>query len=61
MHAHHQQPECGELTMPIDPWEVEFNNNKDNENDIDGDLIGSIASSNQWTILKDALAKQIFD
>ena len=47
--------------MSIDPIENELDVNLNIENVTEDEVVGSIASSNQWTTWRDDLAKQIFD
>nr|XP_048326632.1 uncharacterized protein LOC125421496 [Ziziphus jujuba var. spinosa] len=47
--------------MTLDPGEIEYDRVEDVDISADEDIIGSIASSSQWTNWRDELAKQMFD
>ena len=47
--------------MSIDPDENAYDLSPNSENVVEDEVIGSIASSSQWTTWRDDLAKQMFD
>ena len=46
--------------MSIDPIEVEFNMNQSTEDLANEEVVGSIASSNEWTAYQGELAKSMY-
>ncbi|CAL9005041.1 unnamed protein product [Prunus brigantina] len=47
--------------MSMDPMEHEMNEINEVENTVEGDTIGTIEASNQWTAWKDDLALQLYN
>ncbi|KAL6293663.1 hypothetical protein ACE6H2_001805 [Prunus campanulata] len=47
--------------MSMDPMEHEVNEINEAENTIEGDTIGTVEASNQWTAWRDDLALQLYN
>jgi hypothetical protein len=47
--------------MSIDPMEHEINELEDGENMVEGDMLGTIGPSDQWTAKRNDMALQMYN
>ncbi|BFG20828.1 hypothetical protein CerSpe_071020 [Prunus speciosa] len=47
--------------MDVDPLESELNDTENGETNQDGDVLGTIEPSDQWTVWRNNLAMQMYD